>query len=156
MPDDEKLETTTQLCFPVWRVRRLMRHATRCADHMGLDGVQAAAPGPGLVLVADTAVYLASNGVDGTPLNGVERVAFAEGFEADGNVEADIRRIAGQEDAAVFIKVEDLDMVLHRCRDVDDLAISVTHDGKRLTKVLLVPPLRGTFKNLPEEMRQTA
>jgi len=148
MPHDNPPETTAKLRFPVWRVRRLLAHSTRCTEHMGLEGVQGAAPGAGLVLVADTTIYLASNGVDQATLDGAERIAFARGFELDEETDGQARnevtrRMAGEADAAVFLKANDLALVLATCSDAEDLTVAITHDGSRLTRVLLVPPVRG-------------
>lgn len=137
------VNTRVELRFTVGKVRKVLEHAKRCAEHLPM---QEGEPdrGPGIVLVGEASIYLASNGMDNSPLDDGERLVWAQGMDPSAwEDEFDMlkkkRELVGENDDAVFLAADDVSMVLENAKDWDLFRILVLHDGKQMHKVLMMP-----------------
>jgi hypothetical protein len=136
----------TEIQFTAGRVRRLLEHARKCKEYLPLQEDDQTAYGPGIVLVTEFTIYLASNGKDDTPIGeDSDRIVFAEGLDPakwDDDFELNQRKVelVGGRNDSVFLKGDDVELVLGRADDWDLFRITVFHDGTAMKQVLMMPP----------------
>lgn len=146
---------STVLSFKAKDVRRLLAHAKGCTEYLPMCQNDSDARGPGIVLVAEFSIYLASNGNDNSQEVTDDRFVFAEGLNPaawsdEFNFTKTKVSLVGHNDGAVFMRLRDVELIMGKCEDHQMLRINIVHDGVRMIKVLMLPMIKIESRNSAE------